>query len=179
MSEAAPADSLIDPTQLGGLDRPDLAVALRPLWEDAGPLADGLVGVAVSSWSEHLAAAEACIAAMDEPTRVRLLRAHPRIGAPPEQLAGRSRTSLAEQGGAAEDPQVLAELDALNDDYERRFGFPLVEWVRGRSRRDMIPVLRARLARERGEELEAGCRALAAIARDRLGRLDGTARTRE
>lgn len=169
MSDPAAAGGLVDPTRLGTLDRDALAAALRPLWEDAGPLADRLVGVPVSSWEEHLAAAEACIAAMDEPSRVELLRAHPRIGAPPELLAGRSRTSLAEQGGAAEDPLVLAELDALNEEYERRFGFPCVEWVRGRPRREMIPVLRSRLAGERAAELESGCRALAAIARDRLG----------
>ena len=85
------------------------------------------------------------------------LAAHPRIGEPSE-----------EQRGA--EPEVLAELARLNDEYERRFGFEFVVFVDGRTRAELLPVLRERLEHTRDEELEAGLRALCAIARDRWTR---------
>ena len=145
---------------------------MRPLWEDAGPLADRLVGHGVASWEEHVAAAEAEIAGMDDATRAELLGAHPRIGADPTVLAARSPLSWSEQGGAATtDPATLAALDAANDAYEQRFGFPFVHWVAGRSKAEMLVVLEGRLRRDRATELDAGCAALVAIARDRLAHL--------
>jgi 2-oxo-4-hydroxy-4-carboxy--5-ureidoimidazoline (OHCU) decarboxylase len=82
------------------------------------------------------------------------LAAHPRIG---------ERSS--EQHG--DEPEVLAELERLNRDYEDRFGFRFVVFVNRRSRAEIVPVLRERLGRTRGQELETGLRELVAIARDR------------
>jgi len=65
---------------------------------------------------------------------------------------------------------VLDELARLNDEYERRFGFEFVVFVDGRTRAELLPVLRDRLENTRGEELETGLRALCAIARDRWTR---------
>lgn len=62
-------------------------------------------------------------------------------------------------------------LEELNEAYESRFGFPLVEWVAGRSKAEIVPVLETRLARDRGSELRAGTEAIVAIARDRLARM--------
>jgi 2-oxo-4-hydroxy-4-carboxy--5-ureidoimidazoline (OHCU) decarboxylase len=162
----------VDARTLGGLDRPALAAAMRPLWEDAGPLVDRLVGRHVATWEDHLAAAEAEVAGMDPVTRAALLGAHPRIGADPAALAARSPESWAEQGGAAPtDAATAAALDAANDAYEARFGFAFVEFVAGRSKAELLPVITARLARDRTTELDAGCAALVAIARDRLARI--------
>ena len=85
------------------------------------------------------------------------LAAHPRIGEP-----------SAEQRGA--EPEVLAELERLNADYEERFGFRFVVFVNGRTRAELLPVLRERLERTREEELETGLQDLCAIARDRWTR---------
>jgi hypothetical protein len=49
------SEALIDPAVLATLGKADLAEALRPLWEDAGPLVDRMVGQAVTSWDQHLA----------------------------------------------------------------------------------------------------------------------------
>jgi 2-oxo-4-hydroxy-4-carboxy--5-ureidoimidazoline (OHCU) decarboxylase len=95
--------------------------------------------------------------ALPETDQVAALATHPRIG---EQSA--------EQRGA--EPEVLAELELLNDEYERRFGFSFVVFVDGRTRAELVPVLRARLARTREEELQAGLRALCRIARNRWTR---------
>ena len=171
----APADGrppirLVPADRLATLGDEELVAALRPLWEDAVPLARAVRGVAVASWSEHLVQAEAAIAAMDDATKVELLRSHPPIGAPAAALDLRSPTSLAEQGGSDADRATLSRLRRANDAYEHRHGFPFVEWVAGRSRAEMCDVLESRTGRDRETELAAGCAALVAIARDRLGR---------
>jgi len=166
------APSLVPASTLATLPRAELALALRPLWEDAGPLIGRLAGRQVATWQELIEVAAGEIEQMDDAERAELLNAHPRIGAPPDALARRSSLSHREQGGSAgADPEVLAALDALNNRYEARFGFPFVEWVAGRSRREMLAAIEARLGGDRQTELTAGCAALVAIARDRLSRL--------
>ena len=91
---------------------------------------------------DPLAAAEDVALALPEVDQVAALATHPRIG----------------------------ELARLNDEYERRFGFEFVVFVDGRTRAELLPVLRKRLTRTRAEELETGLRALCAIARDRWTR---------
>jgi 2-oxo-4-hydroxy-4-carboxy-5-ureidoimidazoline decarboxylase len=95
-----------------------------------------------------------------------VLDAHPRIGADPASLSALSRR---EQGGAA-DRATLAELAELNDAYERAFGFRFVVFVAGRSKAEIVPVLRRRLANDRAAELRAGLEQFLAIALDRLER---------
>ena len=95
--------------------------------------------------------------ALPEADQVAALATHPRIGEP-----------SAEQRGA--EPEMLAELARLNEEYERRFGFEFVVFVDDRTRAELLPVLRERLARTRDEELATGLRALCAIARDRWTR---------
>jgi 2-oxo-4-hydroxy-4-carboxy--5-ureidoimidazoline (OHCU) decarboxylase len=163
---------LVDPATLGDLDPAGLAAAVRPLWEDATVLADRLVGRRVATWEEHLRVAEAEIAGMDDATRAELLRAHPRLGTDPAALAARSQASWTEQGGTAPvEVGALAALDAGNEAYEARYGFPFVEWVAGRSLQEMATAIQRRLGRDRTSELDAGCAALVAIARDRLARI--------
>ena len=101
-----------------------------------------------------LGVAEEVALALPEADQVAALATHPRIGEPSE-----------EQRGA--EPEVLAELVRLNEDYERRFGFAFVVFVNGRTRAELLPVLRKRLQRDRSDELETGLRELCAIARTR------------
>ncbi len=79
------------------------------------------------------------------------LAAHPRIG-----------ERSPEQHGDEE--AVLAELAELNRAYEETFGFRFVVFVNGRSRAEIVPVLRERLQRTRAEELATGCDDLVSIA---------------
>ena len=96
-----------------------------------------------------------------EDEQVEALNAHPPIGA--RGLAGRS---AAEQG-TEDDPEVLARLAQLNEEYERRFGFRFLVFVNRRPRSAIVPVLEERLRRPREGELEAALDELVAIARDR------------
>jgi len=128
------------------------AAELTPLFSGHTRLVDEL-----AAREDPLGVAEDVALALAEADQVAALAAHPRIGEPSK-----------EQRGA--EPAVLEELARLNDEYERRFGFEFVVFVDGRTRAELLPVLRERLQRTRAEELEAGLRSLCAIARDRWTR---------
>lgn len=151
----------------------ELAGALKPLWEDAGALVGLLEGRPFVTWTDLIDAAQSALAVGSDELRTAVLRSHPRLGSDPEELVRRSSLSWAEQGGSRRlDAETAARLAELNERYEARFGFPFVEWVAGRPLSAIAAVLEARLQNARAEELEKGCAALVAIARDRLTRLD-------
>lgn len=99
---------------------------------------------------------------LSEHEKIATLNAHPRIG---ERASNLSARSLNEQGADS-----LPELDQLNDDYERRFGFRFVVFVNRRPKSQIVEVLRHRINRPREEELETGIQAVINIAEDRLRR---------
>jgi 2-oxo-4-hydroxy-4-carboxy--5-ureidoimidazoline (OHCU) decarboxylase len=134
------------------LPRQLTAEELTPLFSGRTRLVDEL-----AARDDPLGVAEEVALALPEADRVAALATHPRIGEPSE-----------EQRGA--EPDVLAELARLNEEYERRFGFEFVVFVDGRTRAELVPVLRERLQRTRAEELETGLRELCAIARWRWTR---------
>jgi len=102
-----------------------------------------------------------------------VINAHPRLGAPAKQL---SQQSLKEQGVKStdhveQDPQrkaALAQLGALNAEYERKFGFRFVVWVAGRPLDAIVPVIKQRMENPREQELKTGLSEMMAIAGDRL-----------
>lgn len=112
------------------------------------------------STAEVIASMRAIVPTLTEAEKVATLNAHPRIGADPRQLSPRS---LQEQGASS-----VPELDRLNAEYERRFGFRFVVFVNRRPKSQIVDVLRERLHRSREEEMEEGLRAIVAIAEDRL-----------
>ncbi len=137
---------------------------LAAIFEGAPALADRVQGDDPAS---IVASARSLIAGMSERERIDVLNAHPRIGADPASLSALSRV---EQGGRAE-IAILRDLAAMNDEYERTFGFRFVVFVAGRSKAKLVPVFRERLGRTRSEELATGIDEFLAIARDRLERI--------
>ncbi len=113
---------------------------------------------------DPLGRAEEILDGLSDEEKVEALNAHPAIGA-----RGLSTRSASEQGSDS-DPAILSELSYLNQVYEEKFGFRFVVFVQGRPKREILEVLRQRIARTREEELETGCRELVAIARDRWSR---------
>jgi 2-oxo-4-hydroxy-4-carboxy--5-ureidoimidazoline (OHCU) decarboxylase len=87
-----------------------------------------------------------------------MLDAHPAIGG--KATSARS----AREQGSDDDPAVLEELAELNRMYEARFGFRFVVFVNGRPRREIVPILRARLERARDDERATGVDELVQIA---------------
>jgi 2-oxo-4-hydroxy-4-carboxy--5-ureidoimidazoline (OHCU) decarboxylase len=112
------------------------------------------------STAELIARMRATLPTLTEAEKVATLNAHPRIGEDPRHLSERS---LREQGAKA-----VPELDRLNAEYERRFGFRFVVFVNRRPKAQIVDVLQERLHRSREEEMEEGLRAIVAIAEDRL-----------
>jgi 2-oxo-4-hydroxy-4-carboxy--5-ureidoimidazoline (OHCU) decarboxylase len=129
---------------------PGLAAALRHT-EDETPRA-------------IIAMARGALERMTEDQRIAVLDAHPRIGADAASLSLRSRR----EQGASGDPATLSRLVDLNDAYETKFGFRFVVFVAGRSKEEIVPVLRARLANTREAELKTGLEEFLAISLDRL-----------
>jgi len=103
---------------------------------------------------DPLGSDEEITAGLCDEDQIEALAGHARIGEPsPEQHGG--------------NPAILTELAYLNQVYEEKFGFRFVVFVAGRSRAEVLDVLRERLARTREEELETGLHELVAIAQDR------------
>jgi len=99
---------------------------------------------------------------------VATLNAHPRIGG---DTRGLSELSIREQG-SDQDPATIAELARLNDEYEGRFGFRFVVFVNGRSKAQIVPVLRDRLTKPRESELRTGIEEFLTISLDRMQKTD-------
>ena len=129
--------------------------------EGSTPLAEKVrAGGPYPTTADLVAQMRAMLPRLTEAEKVATLNAHPRIGEDPRHLSERS---LREQGAKA-----VPELDRLNAEYERRFGFRFVVFVNRRPKAQIVEVLQERLHRSREEELEEGLRAIVAIAEDRL-----------
>ncbi len=115
----------------------------------------------LAKYNDPLAHARDVLRSLPEDELREALNTHPRIGDRPV-----SATAAAEQG-AEIDSSALAELNRLNHAYESRFGFRFVVFVNRRPWSQIIPVLRARLARTREQEVATAIDELVAIAEDR------------
>ena len=139
---------------------------LAAIFERAPGLAAALRYAGQDTPRAIIAKARAALDGMTEEQRVAVLDAHPRIGADAASLSLHSRR---EQGDAT-DAATLRELGELNDAYERKFGFRFVVFVAGRTKQEIVPVLRARLTNTRDVELKTGLDEFLAISLDRLER---------
>jgi 2-oxo-4-hydroxy-4-carboxy--5-ureidoimidazoline (OHCU) decarboxylase len=153
---------------LDTLDTDGFVDAVEPLFEGAPRFCRRLAGERPFGTEDALLEAAGRVAlAMPEDEQRELLDAHPRLGADPGSV---SPLSYREQGYDRQAPaaDVAAELAELNDAYERRFGFRFVVHVAGRSRAELVPVMRAALDGERPAELRRGLEDAVSIADDRL-----------
>lgn len=151
------------------------AFLLGPLFERAPRFLARLVGDRPFGDDETLIArAHELARTIPEDEQIELLDAHPRIGADPSTV---SALSHAEQGYGDDappaEPWIAEELDALNEAYERIFGFRFVVFVAGRPRSAIVPILEASLRDERVSELRRGLDDVVHIAADRLATLRG------
>jgi 2-oxo-4-hydroxy-4-carboxy--5-ureidoimidazoline (OHCU) decarboxylase len=172
------ADELLPVAALDGLDADAFERAIAPLFERATVLAPRLAAERpFASWSELLDRAQEIAAALPDEEKIRLLDAHPRIGAPPGSV---SPMSFREQGydreqateaAERERARVQDELDRLNAAYEARFGFRFVVFVAGRPRAAIVPVMEEALGARREDELRRATADVVAIARDRAQRM--------
>ena len=139
---------------------------LAAVFERAPGLAAALRHADEGTPRSIIAKARAALDRMSDAERIAVLDAHPRIGADPESLSLHSRR----EQGEGTDASTARELAQLNDAYERKFGFRFVVFVAGRTKEEIVPVMRARLANTREAELATGIDEFLAISLDRLER---------
>lgn len=107
---------------------------------------------------------------MDHDAQLRLLRAHPELGA----RRPMADASVREQRGAGLDrigDDVADRLAELNEEYRDRFGFPFIIAVRGRDPREILAALHDRMRHEPEAELATALDEVMVIARLRLADL--------
>ena len=176
---AAGVAALPEPATLNVLPADRFADAVGPLFERAPRFLARLAAARpFASWDELFDRALEIALAMPEPDQVELIDSHPRLGADPAVVRARSELSYREQAydrsGSAE---VDVELARLNDAYERLVGFRFVVFVAGRSRAELLPLLRAALEADRDAEVRRALADVVAIASDRRARLSAQVST--
>ena len=178
---------LPDIEALNDLPSDRFAEAVGPLFERAPRFLARLAETRpFGSWNELFERALDIALAMPEADQLELIDSHPRLGADPTIVRARSELSYREQGydpptesDGADDDRVIssgsadvdAELARLNDAYERRLGFRFVVFVAGRSRAELVPIMRAALDADREAEIPRALADIVAIARDRGAKL--------
>ncbi len=168
-------------SELNELDREGFVAALAPLFEGAPRFVARLADARPFGSEEQLFdVARATARSMPEEEQIELLDAHPRIGADPTAV---SALSYGEQGYDDEPPDdeawIGAELQALNEAYEERFGFRFVIFVAGRPRGEILPLLERAVSADRDEELRRALDDAILIAADRMRSLRGPGRLSE
>ncbi len=102
--------------------------------------------------------------------QLELLRCHPPLGTR-LKLSAHSRTEQAGAGLLDASAAERAELEGLNRDYERRFGFPFIYAVRNASLRSILDSCRTRVNADARLELDESLRQVFKIAAFRLADL--------
>lgn len=102
--------------------------------------------------------------------QLELLRAHPRLGTR-LALSGFSHAEQSDAGIATASAAERAELERLNADYERRFGFPFILAVKGATVPEILASCRHRVAAAPQAEFEESLRQVFRIAGFRLADL--------
>lgn len=159
--------------ELNALPAADARAQLAILFEAAPRFVSRLVAARPFRGEDDLfEQAEALALDLPADEAIELVNAHPRLGAAPATISALSRIEQGDERAAASASTLGDRLAALNEAYERRFGFRYCVFVAGRSRDELIPEWEARLAGEDPDaELARARRDVVAIARDRYRRL--------
>jgi OHCU decarboxylase len=144
--------------------------AISILFEPAKPLSDFLyANRPFKSYTHLFEKAQSHFPHFTYDDKIKVLNAHPVIGAPKKSL---SEHSLSEQGGGEDDDQdVLLRLEQLNLAYEDKFGFRFVVFVNGRAKKSIVPVLEERLGNEKEDEMNTAFIEMMNIAKDRFSKM--------
>ncbi|MBC3862468.1 2-oxo-4-hydroxy-4-carboxy-5-ureidoimidazoline decarboxylase [Undibacterium jejuense] len=104
----------------------------------------------------HAAMAHA-VRSADEEARLTLIRAHPELAGKAAVRGELTAESTREQSGAGLNqcsPDEFAELQRLNAEYNKKFGFPFIIAVRGHDRQSIIRHFTQRLNSDRVTEMQ-------------------------
>ena len=164
--------------QLNALDETQFTSMLAAIFEHSPWVASG-------AWPQRpfasvaalQAAMCAVVAAADVNQHLNLIRAHPQLASKAAVCGELTEASNREQGGAGLrdcTPAEFAQLNALNDQYQLRFGFPFILAVRGHTRGSIIEQLQSRVSNTPAIELTTALHQIERIAELRLADLFGS-----
>ena len=158
--------------ELNALPRVEFAVALAPVWENAGWVAEKVsMGRPFASAAALHEAMLTLVRALPEEELLVFLNRHPDLGGAAVRAGRVTAESDAEQGAIrlnALAPEQIAEWDGLNAAYRTRFGFPFILCVRRHDQASALAAIRSRLNGTREGELEVALQEIAWITRYRL-----------
>jgi 2-oxo-4-hydroxy-4-carboxy-5-ureidoimidazoline decarboxylase len=158
-------------SELNSMDRPTFVARFGGVYERSP-------WVAERAWSARpFADRDALERAMQEAVleagserQLELLRMHPALGTR-LKLSGYSRTEQAGAGLLEASAAERAELERLNAEYERKFGFPFIYAVRNASPHSILQSCRTRIHADMESEFEESLRQVFKIAGFRLADL--------
>jgi len=158
-------------SQLNGMDASQFVQVLGGVYEHSPWVAEQ------AATQRPFASAEALAAAMRtagiEP-QLKLVRAHPELAGKAAVRGELTAESTREQSGAGLNqcsPEEFARLQALNAQYNEKFGFPFILAVRGYDRHGIIDNFSERVENDRDTELRASLEQIHRIAGFRLADL--------
>jgi urate oxidase len=138
-------------------------VAERTFHGELGPVNDTAFGLHAAMCQVFRAASEG--------ERLGVLQAHPDLAgklAAARQLTDASAEEQASAGLDALTDKERAQFMALNDAYQRKFGFPFIIAVRDNTKAQILAAFEQRLGNEREQEFAEACRQVERIAQLRL-----------
>lgn len=156
---------------LNGLPREAFVARLASIYEHSPWVAERSFEARPFASIEALhAAMQHSMLAASSDEHLALIRAHPELAG---RLAAAQLTehSRAEQAGSGLDrvaPHERARMQALNDRYREKFGFPFIVAVKGLGWADIIERMEARLPNTREAEIATALEQIGRIARFRL-----------
>jgi len=158
--------------QLNDMDAPQFVQVLGGIYEHSPWVAEQAATQRPFASADALTAAmrHAVDAAGVEP-QLKLVRAHPELAGKAAVRGELTAESTREQAGAGLDqctPEEFARLQALNAQYNEKFGFPFILAVRGYDRHGIIDNFSQRVENDRDTELRASLEQIHRIAGFRL-----------
>ncbi|WP_024972462.1 2-oxo-4-hydroxy-4-carboxy-5-ureidoimidazoline decarboxylase [Ralstonia pickettii] len=162
-------------SQLNGMDASQFVQVLGGVYEHSPWVAEQAATQRPFASAEALAAAmrNAVDTAGIEP-QLKLVRAHPELAGKAAVRGELTAESTREQSGAGLNqctPEEFARLQALNAQYNEKFGFPFILAVRGYDRHGIIDNFSKRVENDRDTELRASLEQIHRIAGFRLADL--------
>lgn len=150
----------------GGIFEHSQWIAERAYGQEMGAAHDTATGL------HNLLARQFRLASRDE--RLGVLRAHPDLAGKLAQAKRLTTESTREQAGAGLDAltdEERARFTALNDSYQKKFGFPFIIAVKGKTKDQILETFETRIANDEETEFQTACKQVERIARLRLAEI--------
>ncbi len=143
-------------TALNAMDREKFVQLLGGIFEHSPWVAEQVFDQRPFASVDQLhSAMTTCIDQAGQAAQLKLIRAHPELAGKAAVRGELTEESAREQSGAGLNqcsPQEYEQLQRLNSDYNRKFGFPFIVAVRGHTRHSIIALMALRLGNDPIEE---------------------------